>query len=104
MRPSKLFVIVYVLYKTMTGCLYFDDLKFNIFDAIVFSAWWEEASQLMLKGAHRRGTVSPRGSSTSSCPTYGRFRHLMETVPLVPLNQMSFPTPSTTWSQENPWD
>jgi len=52
-------------------------------------------------GHTRRGTASPRSSSTSSCRTYGRFQHLMEIVPLVP-SQMSFLTPSTTWSQEIP--
>jgi len=54
-------------------------------------------------GHTRRGIASPRGSLTSSWPTYGRFQHLME-IPLVSLSQMSFLTLSTTWSRENPWD
>jgi len=131
------------MYKTMAAYLYFDHLKFDIFDAIEFAAWWEEAGnsidflhcsrkvwstiknllaglqaslvcapfqQIPLlhsscrRGHTRRGTASPRGLSTSSCPTYGRSQHLMEIVTLVPLSQRGFLTPSATWRQENPWD
>jgi len=39
MRPSKRFIIVYVLHVQTNGSrLYFYNLKFEIFDAIVFSA------------------------------------------------------------------
>jgi len=31
------------VYNTTTACPYFYKLKFNIFDATVFPAWWEEA-------------------------------------------------------------
>jgi len=41
------------------------------------------------------------GSSTSSCPFYGRFQHLRVTVSANPLGQKSLLLPWNAWSQEN---
>jgi len=132
------------MYKTMTACLYFDHLKFDIFDAIVFTAWWEEAGNSIIDFSPcSRKVWSPikklTGRSASSsrlCPVsaYSIASQLMwngahktrdrESTRLVnkqlsdlwkiptpdgdgssvPLSLISFLTPSTTWSQENPWD
>ena len=53
-------------------------------------------SQLVKNGAHRTGITSSPGSSTSSCPTYGRFQHLSVIVSLNPLGQRSLLLPSNT--------
>ena len=37
-RPNKLGMIVFVLYNDNLTSQYFDNLKFNIFDAVAFSA------------------------------------------------------------------
>jgi len=63
------------MYKTMTACLYFDHLKFDIFDAMVFTAWWEEAGNSIDFSPCNRKVWSPikilTGRSASSsrlCP------------------------------------
>ena len=51
---------------------------------------------------HKRlAAVSPPGSSTSSCPTYGRFQHLIVTVSPNTLYQRSLLLPSDVWSHES---
>ena len=47
------------------------------------------------------GAASTPGSSTSSCPTYGRFHRLRVTVYLNPLGRRSLLLPSDAWSQES---
>ena len=45
--------------------------------------------------------VSLPGSSTSTCPIYGRFQHLRLTVSLNPFGQRCLLLPSDAWSQES---
>jgi len=59
------------------------------------------ASQLVKKGTHGTGAASPRGTSTSSCPTYGKSKHLNVTVSLIPLGRSTLLLPSGAWSQES---
>jgi len=60
------------------------------------------ASQLVKNGAHTRpAAASPPGSSTSSCPTSGRFQHLRVTVSPNPLSRIRLLLPSVAWSQES---
>jgi len=44
--------------------------------------------------AHKTGTANQPGSSTRSCPTYGRSEHLKETVSLPRLRK---PTLRPRW-------
>jgi len=55
-------------------------------------------------GHARPGIASPPGSSTRSCPTYGRFQHLRVTVSLNPLGRRRLLLLSDAWSQESLWD
>jgi len=52
-------------------------------------------------GHTRPGAASPPGSSTSICPTYGRFQHLRVTISLNPLGWKRLLLPSDDWSQES---
>jgi len=57
------------------------------------------ASKLMKSEAHKTRAVSPPGSSTRTCPSYGRSQHLREIVSLAPSR---LPAPSTTRSLPAP--
>ena len=52
-------------------------------------------------GQTRLGTTNPPGLSTSSCPTYGKYELLRETVSLALSGQRSLLPPSGAWSQES---
>jgi len=56
--------------------------------------WWKT-------GHTRLVTTSPPGSSTNSCPTYGRFPHLRVTLSPNLSGRKSLLLPSDAWSQEN---
>ena len=52
-------------------------------------------------GHTRPAAASPQGSSTNSCPAYGRFQNLRVTVSLNPSSRKSLLLPSDAWSQES---
>ena len=56
--------------------------------------WWRT-------GHTRLATASPPGSSTNSCPTYGRFQHQRVTISPNPLGWKILLLPSDAWSQDN---
>jgi len=63
---SPVSLSLWCAYNTTTACLYYYKHKFNIFDTLVFTAWWEEAVNSIDSTINK--CTGRSGHSSNLCP------------------------------------